>query len=852
MTSFFRRVSWWIRRRRKDDELREELQFHLEEEADVLQAGGLPQHHARRAAHRDLGNLVSVAEDVRAAWTWPGCERSLQDLRFGLRGLRRTPGFTLVAVLTLGLATGAATTMYGVVDGVVLRSLPYPNSEQIVQLRQLDQSGRQGSFSDPNFDDLRAAGSHFEAMAEYNPTVVSIVAGSAPARIDAASVSHDFFDVFRTSPSQGRRFVAEELREGAPRVALVSDRFWRRHFSDLADLTLARLRLNGEPYTIVGVMPAAFDFPAGTDIWTPREQRARNPYRTGHNWQVVARINDGIPIDTARAQATVVARHLKQQYGDGTAMSDVAVLPLRDELVGRVRPVLLLLLASVVLLLAVACANLATLLLARISGRRREFAVRTALGAKGSSLLVPVVAESLIIAIAGGVAGLVVATTGIRAIRLLDPEMLPRLTEIEASGTVLVFGLLATALTGLMFATLTGWHARRLDLADSLKDGERGHTRGVAVRQLRHALVILQLALSVVLLVGAGLLGRSLAALLSQDAGFRREGLLTITLANQPPVFRITDEGELVFADPAGPPRQAQLNEQLLQRLRALPGAIEAGGVDTLPMAGRDGSNGTFLIVRGDDPGAQQVKTLRDMTPFFTDPTRTGSALFRVASAGYFRAMGIPLVQGRLFDERDGPNAPHVALISESLARTRWPNEDPIGTRIQFGNMDGDMRVFTVVGIVGDVRHRGLDSEPRPTFYAEYRQRPFHSHVFHAGAPNDRPAVVSRRQRAARHSGRESRRGAAVPHDRRRRGSVCGAASVRPGPDCVIRGGRDARGHPRRVWGAVVPRDAAEPGVWGAHRPRCPVEGHPAVGARRGRAPGRPRADDWDCPDARR
>jgi predicted permease len=336
----------------------------------------------------------------------------------------------------------------------------------------------------------------------------------------------------------------------------------------------------------------------------------------------------------------------------------------------------------------------------------------------------------LIIATAGGLCGLLLATAGIRAVGLLGPADLPRLTQIEARWTVLLFALLATGLTALLFGALATWQARRLDIADALKDAERGHTRGTAVRRLRHVLVIAQLALSVVLLVGAGLLGRSLAALLSQDAGFRRERLLTIPLANQPPAFRITDGLELELADPTSLRRQARLNEALLERLHALPGVVEAGGVDVLPMAGREGANGTFLIVRGDDPQAQQVKTARDLMPLLTDTTRTGNAVFRVASAGYFRAMGIPLVRGRLFDERDRADAPHVALISESLARTYWPQEDPIGARIQFGNMDLDMRVFTVVGVVGDVRHRGLDSPSSPTFYAEYRQRPFSSFNF--------------------------------------------------------------------------------------------------------------------------
>lgn len=728
MRAFFRKLLGLPGIDRRDDDVRDELEFHLAEEANERKAEGLSDEQARDAARRDLGNATRIAEDVRAEWTWPGIERVLQDLRFGLRGLRRSPGFAIVAVLTLGLAVGAATAMYAVVDSVLLRPLPYPAPDRIVAVKQVLASGRTTPFSDPNFEDLTTDSEAFAALAEYRQTTATVIAGSLPVRTGVSSVSRDFFDVFATWPSSGRRFTADELREGAGRVAVVSHPFWQRHFAGVADLSEARLRMNGEPYSIVGVMPAAFDFPVGTDLWTPREQLPRNPYRTGHNWLVVARLDDGAAVESARAEATLIARRLKQQHGDSTMMSDVAIIPLRDELVGGVRHVLFLLLASVVLLLGVACANLATLLLARISTRRRELAVRTALGAKGSSLLVPVVAESLIVALAGGLAGLAIATAGIRAVHLLDPATLPRLADVEAGGPVLVFGVLATALTAIGFATLAGWQARRLDIAGALKDGDRGQAGGVAARRVRHALVIAQLAVSVVLLIGAGLLGRSLAALLGQDTGFRRDGLLTITLTNPYPVVRIRD-GEVELADPAAPPRQARTNEQLLQRLGALPGVVEAGGVDILPVSGRQGSNGTFLIVRGGDRAAEQITRLRDMESVLADKARIGDAAFRVASSGYFRAMGIPLIRGRLFEDRDVADAPHVALISESLAKTRWPDEDPIGLRIQFGGVDGDMRLFTIVGIVGDVRE-GLDTPPTPTFYADYRQRPLVAFTF--------------------------------------------------------------------------------------------------------------------------
>jgi predicted permease len=719
-----RRKLWsWAQRDRREAELEQELAFHLDQEAEERRAGGLSDEQARSSARRELGNRGRVAEDVRATWTFPHIERIAQDLRFGLRALIRNPGFALVAIVTLGVAIGAATAMYAVVDGVTLRPLPYPRSDRIVQLRQINESGSQGPFSDPNFEDLRSAAQSLAAVAEYDRGPTSVVVGSLPVRVDVASVSDDFFDVFAVFPARGRRFAADELHEDAARAAIVSDAFWKQHFQDVAELAGARIRSNGAPYTIVGVMPAGFGFPSGVDIWLPREQRPRNPYRTGHNWAVVARIDDRVAIGTARAEMTTIARQLKQQHGKGTAMTDVAAVPLRDVLVGRVRPVLFLLLASVMLLLGVACANLATLLMARVSARRRELAVRTALGARGASLVVPVVAESLLIALSGGLLGLAIATGSIAAIRLLDPANLPRATDIAMSWTVLFFGVAATGVIALTFGLFAGWQARRPDITHALKDSERGHSRGTSARVMRHALVVAQLALSLVLLVGAGLLGRSLAGLLDQETGFRRQGVLTITLSQRAPQIRI-ESGELVLSDPASLPRQARLNEQLLERLRALPGVVEAGGVNLLPMAGRDGSSGTFLIVRGDDRETLQVKTLRDLGPFFGDAARTGNAAFRVASAGYFRAMSIPLLRGRLFDDRDGHDAPHVALISESLARQRWPNEDPIGLRIQFGNMDGDLRTLQIVGIVGDIREGGLNVEPTPTLYADYRQRP--------------------------------------------------------------------------------------------------------------------------------
>jgi putative ABC transport system permease protein len=653
----------------------------------------------------------------------------LRDVRFAVRLLRRTPGFTTVAILTLGTAIGACTAIYSIVYGLVLRPLPYPHPEQIVQLNQVDAGGRRGrNFSDPNFEDLRDQTTSFRVMAEFNQFgFASLVVGDVPLRARVANVSRGFFDVIGVDPAVGRRFSADQSREGGPHAVILSQRFWHEHFDGEHDLSTARLKVNGELHAIVGVMPARFAFPPDTDLWAPREARGRNPFRTGHNWRVVARLRDGTSLTAARTEATAIAKRLKAQYGHDTMMSDVAVLPLHDELVGGVRPVLLLLLASVGLLLVVACANLANVLIARVTARRRELAVRVALGATGTQVILPLVAESLIVSICGGIVGVAIAAAAVRSTTLIEAADLPHIGEIRLSWPVLLFALGVTWFTAIALSLLAAWRERRRDIVVSLKDAQRGQTAAGSVGRLRNGLVVAQLVVSVVLLVGAGLLGRSLVALLRQSLGFRTSGVLAIDTVSPAPHTHITPQG-LQFDDPSALPRQARLNQQIIERFAALPGAVDVGGISDFPLSG-GGSDGTFVIVPGNDRSFE-IRSLSELGGFEKDPSRTGHAEFRVTSAGYFLAMGIPLVRGRLFDDRDGPDAPHVAVISETLARTRWPNQDPIGLHIEFGGMDGDLRVFTIVGIVGDVRERGFDASPGSTFYADYRQRPLDTFGF--------------------------------------------------------------------------------------------------------------------------
>jgi putative ABC transport system permease protein len=403
------------------------------------------------------------------------------------------------------------------------------------------------------------------------------------------------------------------------------------------------------------------------------------------------------------------------------------VLPLHDEMVGNVRPALLVLLASVGLLLVVACANLANVLLARATARRRELAVRAAMGATSIEVILPLVAESLIVAACGGAIGVALAGALVRSTSLIDAADLPHVGEIRLSWPVLLFAIGITWLTALALSFLAAWRERRPDVLASLRDAQRGQTAGGSVGRLRNGLVVAQLVVSVVLLVGAGLLGRSLIALLQERLGFRTTDIVAIEMMSPRPRFQITPRG-LVFEDPSDLPRQARLTQQIIDGLAGVPGVIDVGGSSVMPLSG-GGPNGSFIVLAPNDPRAK-LRSFDEIVPLMKDPSISGQADFRVASAGYFRVMGIPLVRGRLFDDRDGVDAPHVALISETLARRRWPKQDPIGQQIQFGNMDGDMRLFTVIGVVGDVREGGFDAAPRPVFYANFRQRPTQSFGF--------------------------------------------------------------------------------------------------------------------------
>jgi putative ABC transport system permease protein len=655
-------------------------------------------------------------------------ETMLQDLRYALRVLRKNPGFTFVTVFTLALGIGATTAIFGVVYGVLLRPLPYDKPDQIVQLWELSDRGHRMNFTDPNFEDIRSQSHSLKGLAEYGSGVESISGAAEPTRSMVASVSQDFFPLMRVQPVLGRGFLAENHRFGAAPVALVSFGYWRQHLGSATDLSAVKLTILNQAVSVIGVLPAGFRFPEQAEIWVPRELWERLPSRNAHNWQVIGRLRDGIEPDQAHAELLVIARQIKQQFGQDVDMTDVAVARLQEAMTGNVRAGLLILMGAVGFLLLIACANVANLLLAQASTREKELAIRAAVGAGRGRLARQFLTESLLLSLAGGVLGVLVARWGVIALVHLAPPELPLLegTAIHLPVLLFAFGVSFIAAVGLgLFSVL---RATSGDVQQALVEQGRSQSGSRRSQRVGRAIIAGQLAITLVLLTGAGLLGRSLLHVLSVDPGFRTENIVTMNLAL---TFAGDASSEFSSSFSAGERARrgrAQFLGELLTQLRQIPGVQEVGGAGSLPLT--EGlADGTYVMMA---PGDRPPRSMEDFEQWFHNVARTGHADYCPASEGYFRALGIPLLRGRLFDDRDTMDAPHVAIVSESLAWEKWPGDDPIGHTIEFGNMDGDLRPLTIVGVVGDVREYSLEKPSGPIVYVNFRQRPEATYRFNA------------------------------------------------------------------------------------------------------------------------
>jgi len=637
----------------------------------------------------------------------------LQDLRYSIRTLAKKPGFTIVAILTLALGIGASTSIFSVVDAVLLRSLPFPDPGQIVRVWEQAPDGHRMNLADPNFEDFRTQNNTFASLAEYGYGLASVSGGSEPVRVNVAVVSSGFFKSLGVEPFRGRAFTSEEQRlHGSPAI-IVSYAYWERYLGGAADLSGFHLAMDGDVYPVIGVMPATFNYPPGVSAWIPRELTAELPSRTAHNWHCLGRVRDGVTVAQARANLSTIARRIRNQFGKEVDLADATVKPLADAMVGDVRTALLTLLGAVGLLLLVACANVAGLLLARSSDRRKELAVRTALGAGRGRLMQQFLAEAFALSVAGGGLGILIAVWAVSALPTILPANLPRQEGIAVNLPVLMFALAATAIVAVSLGLFAAWRAGSGDLQATLSAGSRSFSASGASQRMRSFLVIGEIAATLMILVGAGLLGHSFLRLISTNPGFRPENLVTLEFS--PPSASWQSEME-----EAAIARQIHLFDDILARLRAIPGTESVGLSGALPVAGGDNlADGEFLLLRGQKPPTN----FDEFGRMAQNPAQVGHADYCVAGEGYFRAMGIPLIRGRLFGVQDVIDSPHVALINQSLASRRWPNKNPIGQVLEFGNMDGNLKPITVVGIVGDVRAAGLDAPPPSMIYVDYRQR---------------------------------------------------------------------------------------------------------------------------------
>jgi putative ABC transport system permease protein len=710
LRTFFARLAALFTRRRRDRELTDELESHLQMHVDDNLRRGMSPDEAHRHAVLHLGGVEQTKEIYRERRGLPMIETLLQDLRYALRMLARNLGFTAVAVLTLALSIGATTAIFSVVYGVLLRPLPYRDSSRIMSIFEINPEGHRSHLADPNFDDFRDQNRSFQTIAKYGENVVSVSGARQPTRTSVANVSPDFLKVFGIQPILGRNFATGDARKGAGPTVLVSYGYWKQELGSPQDLSQSHLKIDGAVFSVIGVLPSGFRFPSDVDLWLPADLDGENPSRTSHNYSAVGRLRDGVTVEQANQEISAIARRIhatSSEQGD-YLLKDGTVVPLQDSITGKARSPLLVLLGAVGFLLLVACANVANLLLAQASVRARELAIRSALGAARGRLVRQFLTEAFLLSLIGGGLGVLGAFWGVAGLVALAPENLPRLDSVSISLPVLVFALLLSTSVAVGLGAFVAVRATSGDLRKALVEGGRVQAGGQGHQRVGRIIVAAQIAITLALVVGAGLLGRSLMKVLEVNPGFRVDKIVAM------------DVSLPWVEDPKAKAAQAIFFSNLIDRLKQIPGVRNVGAVSALPIADGGLPDGMFLQMTQNE----LPKTVDGFGPLLQQKERIGSADFGVATDGYFQVLGIPLIRGRIFDERDGPNSPHVAVISESLARDRWKSQDPIGHTIEFGNMDGDLRLLTIIGIVGDVHDYGLDLPPRPTVYVNLFQRP--------------------------------------------------------------------------------------------------------------------------------
>ena len=683
-------------RRRLYNDLSEEIQAHLEENIEELVASGMPRKEAAAAARRAFGNVTLVEEDSRAVWQWPSVESFFADLRYGGRMLRKNPGFTAVAVLTLALGIGASTSVFSLINAVLIRSLPYREPERLVYLWSPNPRFQLPiEYLTPmnaDFFDLQKQNHSFASLALFGPARFNLSSEGRADVLGGARVTGDFFKAMGIAPILGRPVDAGDDQQGREQVAVISHRLWHTQFGAEPDILGKTVLLDARPYRIIGVMPAGFAFPHSTDlmdaakvtdIWIPwamaPEQKANRDDSAGN---AIGRLRQGVSVEQAQAEMSALMAKIDVSRPVKDRGFGALVVPFVASATGGPRRTLLLLMGAVTLLLLIACSNVASLAMARATGRIREMGVRAALGARRSRLIRQLLTESLFLAGSGGALGCCLAFISIRLLLRLDPGNIPRLDETSLDSRVLFFALGVSVLTGLLFGLFPAWSASRCDPSEVLNHSGSRTVKGTQSR-FRQGLIVAQVALTVVLLTGSGLLIRSLMRVQSVDKGFEPHSAVTMNLS--------------LDARYTQPERQTAFYRDLIERLGALPGVHAVGAVTNLPLG--HGETLSWLTVEGYPFDEKVFFQTRSVTPH------------------YFAAIGIRLLEGRSFTDADATGRPLVAIVNRSFARKYFPGQSVLGKRFHFVDGNPTPTWWTIVGVVADVRHSRLEERPQLQAY---------------------------------------------------------------------------------------------------------------------------------------
>ena len=619
----------------------------------------------------------------------------IKDLRFAVRGLLKRPGFVAVAVITLALGIGGSTSIFTVVDAALLRGLPYKQPDRLYHLweKTPQEQFSKREFSYPDYQDYQQ-NNVFEGLAAYTGGRVLLSGVGDPEFVGGPRVSANFFSVLGVDPIIGRTFQTGEDQPGGPKVAVLNYGLWQRRFGGDPNVIGRALTINGASYTVVGVLPQSFQFALRpNDLWIPyqptQNQLTRRPL---HGTNLIGRLKPGVDAAQAQSELNVIAARIEKEYSESHAGTTMRLVPLHEEVIGKVRPILLVLLAGVGFVLLIACANVASLLLTRSLGRQKEVAIRSALGASRWRVVRQLLTESLVLSLLGGAAGLIVAYWSVPALVSALPQnqliAMPFLKTLGLDTRILFFSFGLSLFTGVVFGLAPSLQSSRLDLNEVLKEGGRTMAAGASHR-LRSAMVVTEIALAVVLLVGAGLMMKSLLRLLQTNVGFQTDNLMTMTVVL--PAAKFTEANQII-----------NVQQQLQDRLQSLPGVSSAGTIDILPL---NGGNTSRFFVDGEPA---------------PPPGQETEANVRVVSDTYFKTLGVPLLSGRMFDERDGPDKPGVVIIGKTLADRLFAGRDPVGRKLRYSASQGTPDL--IVGVVGDVKTTGLDESVRPVLYYPFRQ----------------------------------------------------------------------------------------------------------------------------------